>query len=74
MSRLDALADHVQEHGFGMLTDLAFAIVWVTGVSLFFEVTDGPQWAYYLFMFAGVVAYFGFVSSMEVARESRDGE
>ena len=65
MSRLDAIADHVDEHGFGILTDLAFAIVWVTGVSVLFGVTDGPQWAYYLFMIAGVVAYFGFMGPIE---------
>ena len=64
-------ADRLREHGPGMLTDLAFAVVWVTVVSLLFEAVDGPRWAYYLFMFAGVVAYFGFFWSLELARDGR---
>ncbi|SFG46035.1 hypothetical protein SAMN04488063_2120 [Halopelagius inordinatus] len=66
-----SLVDTLREHGSGMLADLTFAIVWVTGVSLFFEFVDGPQWAYYMFMLAGVVAYFGFFWSLDMAREQR---
>ena len=69
MSIIDAIRDHVSEHREGMLFDLVFAIAWVTLVSLIFEVVDGPRWAYYLLMFAGVVAYFGFVTSWEVAKQ-----
>ncbi len=54
-----------------MVADLAFAVVWVTVVSLLFEVVDGPQWAYYLFMLAGVGAYFAFFWSLRVAREQQ---
>lgn len=59
MSSIDRLREHVADHGAGMLFDLAFAVVWVTVVTVFFEVTDGPRWAYYMFMLAGVVAYYG---------------
>ncbi len=52
-----------------MVADLAFAVVWVTGVSLLFEVVDGPRWAYYLFMLAGVAAYFAFFWSLKAASE-----
>ncbi|WP_254767338.1 hypothetical protein [Salinilacihabitans rarus] len=56
---LDAVREYVAEHRYGLLTDLAFAVVWVTMVSILFEVVDGPRWAYYMFMLAGVVAYYG---------------
>lgn len=56
---LDAVREYVAEHRYGLLTDLAFAVVWVTMVSVLFEVVDGPRWAYYMFMLAGVVAYYG---------------
>lgn len=52
-----------------MVSDLLFALVWVTIVEVFFTFVDGPQWAYYTFMLAGVVAYFGFFWSLDVARE-----
>lgn len=48
-----------------MLTDLAFAVVWVTLISVFFDLVDGPQWAYYMFMLAGIVAYYGFMGSVD---------
>lgn len=71
MSLVDAVRDHVREHRRGMVADLVFATAWVTAVSLLFEVAHGPQWAYYLLMFSGVVAYFGFFWSLELAREGR---
>lgn len=65
----ERLRSHVTDNRFGMLADLVFALVWVTGVSLFFDVVDGPQWAYYMFMAAGIPAYFGFFFSLELALE-----
>lgn len=65
----DRIADHVREHRSGMVVDLVFAVAWVTMVSVIFAALDGPQWAYYLFMAAGVVAYFVFFASLESARE-----
>jgi hypothetical protein len=56
-----------------MFTDLVFAVAWVTLVNVIFRVVDGPTWAYYMFMFAGVLAYYGFVFSLRTAEESRDG-
>ncbi|RDI72560.1 hypothetical protein [Halopelagius longus] len=66
-----SIADTLREHGSGMLADLAFAVVWVTGVSVFFDFVTGPQWAYYLFMAAGIPAYFGFFWSLKMAREQQ---
>jgi hypothetical protein len=54
-----------------MLTDLVFALVWVTVVSVAFDALGAPQWATYLAMAAGVVAYYGFFWSLETAREGR---
>ncbi|NHN47357.1 hypothetical protein G9464_07080 [Halostella sp. JP-L12] len=65
MSRLDDIQDRVREQKWGMLTDLAFAVVWVTVVTVFFDLVDGPQWAYYMFMLAGVIAYYGFMGGLE---------
>jgi len=65
----DRLREHVAEHRSGMVADLTFAVVWVTAITLLFEVVDGPQWAYYLFMLAGVAAYFAFFWSLEIARQ-----
>ncbi len=53
-----------------MVVDLAFAVVWVAAVSALFDLLRGPTWAYHLSLFAGVVAYFGFFASLEVARDS----
>lgn len=71
MSIVDSIRDHVREHRSGMVSDLLFALAWVTLVEVFFTVVDGPQWAYYLFMLAGIAAYFGFFWSLERAREAR---
>ena len=69
-----SLVDTLREHGSGMMADLAFAVAWVMGVSLFFDFVNGPQWAYYLFMLAGVAAYFGFFWSLDAAREGQRRE
>ena len=53
---LERLDDHLREHRGGIVTDLLFAVAWVTLVNALFRVVDGPTWAYYLFMAAGVVA------------------
>lgn len=67
MSRLERLAEYVDEQRWGILTDLAFAIAWVGLVTAFFDLTNGPQWAYYLCMFAGVVAYYLLFGMSEAA-------
>ncbi|SDM12638.1 hypothetical protein SAMN04487949_0955 [Halogranum gelatinilyticum] len=67
MSRLEAIGEHVREHRSGMVVDLVFAMAWVAVVSLVFEVVDGPQWAYYFTMACGVLAYYGFFWSLDVA-------
>jgi hypothetical protein len=69
----DRLREHVADNRSGMIVDLAFALVWVTGVTLLFEVLRGPQWAYYLFMLAGVAAYYAFFWSLALARERQRG-
>lgn len=61
------LGEYVVENRRGMVGDFVFAVVWVTVVNVFFQLVDGPTWAYYLMMFAGVLAYFGFVYSMQLA-------
>jgi hypothetical protein len=71
VSIVDSIRNHVREHRSGMVTDLLFALVWVTLVEVFFTVVEGPQWAYYLFMLAGVAAYFGFFWSLDRARETQ---
>ncbi len=68
MSIVDTISNHVREHRSGMVSDLVFALVWVTIVEVFFNFVDGPQWAYYMFMLAGIVAYFGFFWSLELAK------
>ena len=70
---LERLGDHLREHRGGIVTDLLFAVAWVTLVNALFRVVDGPTWAYYLFMAAGVVAYYGFFLSLEAAVAARDG-
>jgi len=65
----DSLTEYVRNNHSGLVTDLVFAVVWVTVVSVIFEVVDGPDWAYYAAMLAGIVAYFGFFASLEVAKE-----
>ena len=66
----DRIKSHVSENRTGMLQDLAFALVWVALVSLLFDFvfTSAPTWVYYMFMLAGIPAYFGFFISLEMAR------
>lgn len=61
--------DHVHEHRDGMAVDLAFALTWVTVVTVLFEVVQGPSWAYQLCLASGVIAYYGFFTSLSLARE-----
>ncbi len=68
----DSLTDYVRENRSGLVTDLVFAVVWVTIVTVVFEILDGPDWAYYAAMLAGVVAYFGFFASLEVAKRKEN--
>lgn len=63
-----------REERWGILVDLAFAIIWVTLVDLLFQVVEGPTWAYYLLMLTGIVVYFAFAWNLELAREWRDSE
>lgn len=72
MGWLSALGDHIREHRGAMVFDLVFALVWVTIVTLFVELVDAPQWAQYLLLAAGVPAYFGFVWSLDAAREQQE--
>ena len=55
-----------------MLFDLAFALGWVTLVSVLFAYpfATAPQWVSVMFMLAGVPAYFGFVLSLSAAKET----
>ncbi|MUW15942.1 hypothetical protein GJ633_16070 [Halorubrum sp. CBA1125] len=70
-SLADRLRSQVREHRVGMIYDLAFAVVWVTFVSLLYDVAfaSAPRWVLYMFMLAGIPAYFGFVVSLSVARD-----
>lgn len=67
----DRVRSHVRDHRTGMFYDLLFAMGWVTLVSLLFDhvFVTAPGWAYYLFMLAGIPAYFGFVASVATAKE-----
>ena len=40
-------------------------------MDVIFRLVDGPTRVYYLFMLAGVLAYYGFVASLGMAEESR---
>ena len=70
---LERLDDHLREHRGGIVTDLLFAVAWVTPVNALFRVVSGPTWACYLLTAAGVVAYYGFFLSLEAATAARDG-
>lgn len=69
---LHRVGEYVVENRRGMVGDLVFAVVWVTLVNAFFRFVDGPTWAYYMFMLAGIVAYFGFVFSVQLAAEAEE--
>lgn len=70
-STIDRLRTHVSENRGGMLYDLVFAVVWVTSVSLIYDAlfTGAPQWVLYMFMLAGIPAYYGFFLSLAMAKE-----
>ena len=72
-SLADRLREHVSENRGGMLSDLVFAIAWVTVVSLLYDFAfpTSPQWVLYMFMLAGIPAYFGFFISLEIAKKGR---
>ncbi|WP_436347630.1 hypothetical protein [Natronorubrum sp. FCH18a] len=72
MSGIGEWLETAREQRWGILTDLAFAIVWVTLVDLLFRLVEGPTWAYYLMMLAGVAAYYAFVWNLDLAREWRE--
>ncbi|RAW45862.1 hypothetical protein DQW50_06530 [Halorubrum sp. 48-1-W] len=72
-SVVDRVRSHVSENRSGMVYDLVFAVVWVTLVSLLYDVAfaSTPQWVLYMFLVAGIPAYFGFVVSLEMAKARR---
>lgn len=74
MSIVDSVRDHVTTHKRGMVHDLLFAVVWVTVVDLLFRFLQGPQWAYYLCMAGGIVAYFGFFWSLDAVDKKQTGQ
>ena len=69
MSLGDRLREHAREHRTGMVYDLIFAVIWVGFVSFLFDIVfiTAPTWAYYLFLLAGIPAYFGFMFSLKQA-------
>lgn len=84
MSEPDGQSDETDDPGFlelfgqhsrGMFLDLVFAVVWVAGVSVLVEVLDGPTWALYLLLLAGIPAYYLFFTSLAQAKaRQRAGE
>lgn len=71
MSLSDRIRTHVRENRTGMIHDLMFAVVWVAIVSFLFETVfaGAPTWAFYMFMLAGIPAYFGFFVSLSLVSE-----
>ncbi|SIR73968.1 hypothetical protein [Natronorubrum thiooxidans] len=71
MSLAERFRQHVKENRNGMVHDLMFAVAWVALVSILFDFvfTSAPTWAFYMFMAAGVPAYFGFFFSIELAKQ-----
>jgi hypothetical protein len=70
MGWLAKIGNHIYENKDGMVFDMAFALVWVTVVVAFVTIVDGPDWARYLLLAAGIPAYFGFVYSLEWAKQN----
>ncbi|OVE85612.1 hypothetical protein [Natronolimnobius baerhuensis] len=68
-----SIVDQLRENQTGMLYDLLFAVVWVAFVSFLFDFVfiDAPSWAFYMFMLAGIPAYFGFFFSLKVAKQQQ---
>ncbi|MGQ3412377.1 hypothetical protein ACT4ML_08945 [Natrinema sp. LN54] len=56
-----------RQERWGILTDLAFAVVWVTIVETVNYLLGPPTLVYYMLMLAGIVAYFGFIWNFELA-------
>ncbi len=71
MGWLAKIGNHIYENKDGIVFDMLFALVWVTIVVSFVDFVDGPTWARYLLLVAGIPAYFGFIYSMEFAKESK---
>ena len=71
MGWIARIGTHIYENRDGVVFDLVFALVWVTVVSAFVTLVDGPTWARYLLLAAGIPAYFGFIYSMELAKEQQ---
>lgn len=71
MSRRDRFFEQLRENRTGMLHDLIFAVIWVGFVSILFDFVfvSAPTWALYLFMLAGIPAYFGFFYSLGQAKK-----
>ncbi|MDF9746340.1 hypothetical protein [Natrinema salsiterrestre] len=61
-----------REERWGILTDLAFAVVWVTLVELINYFLEPPTTVYYLLMLAGIVAYFGFLWNFDLATSQQN--
>jgi hypothetical protein len=61
-----------REERWGILTDLAFAVVWVTLVELINYILEPPTAVYYMLMLAGVVAYFGFLWNFGIATSQQN--
>jgi len=72
-SLAERVRSQVSENRGGMVQDLVFAIAWVTLVSLLYDFAfaSAPQWVLYLFMLAGIPAYYGFFLSLEMAKAQR---
>jgi hypothetical protein len=72
-SLADRVHSHVKGNRTGMIQDLAFAVAWVTIVSLLYDFlfSASPRWVLYMFMLAGIPAYFGFFISLELAKQQR---
>jgi len=70
MSLIERLREHARDHKQGMIHDLMFAVIWVAVISLLFDFVfvSAPWWALYLFLLAGIPAYFGFVFSLQQAK------
>jgi len=71
VSAVDTIVAHVEEHRGGIVADMVFAVAWVGVVSVVFSLLGAPQWAQYLAMALGVVAYYGFFWSLAIAREQQ---
>lgn len=71
MTGLREWIETAREDRWGLLIDLVFAIVWVTAIDLLFRILEGPDWAYYMFMLAGIAAYFLFFANLELATSEK---